>query len=289
MIDGGDSENPLILDGLSSIEFMWYLHVAVVNSTGLPVRNADVIVKDNANGTFEEAFSTDSEGYARGIIVTEYMETLSGRTYFTPHNITTTFDGNVSYVVPEPWINHSMEIVSILSELKDYILLDKGWNLISIPRIRSDTSLLTTLEPLDGQYDAVQRYNTTDNNDPWEHYHISKPSYMNDLKNLNQNMGYWIHITEPTGTTFVFNGSTLFTSQFISLHRGWNMVGYPSLTSYNRTEGLNNLSVGNHVDAVWSYNAALQRWEHMDENDYFLIGKGYYIHATQECEWEVPL
>ena len=67
------------------------------------------------------------------------------------------------------------------------------------------------------------------------------------------------------------------------------MVGYPSLTTYNRTEGLNNLAFNNQVDTIWSYDATTQKWEEMGESDYFEIGKGYYIHAKSECEWEVPL
>jgi hypothetical protein len=102
-------------------------------------------------------------------------------------------------------------------------------------------------------------------------------------------MGFWIHITNPGDTTFLYNGTQPTSNQTISLYPGWNMVGYPSLTSYNRTEGLNNLTFDDQVDAIWSYDASTQKWEEMGESDYFEIGRGYYIHATAECEWEVPL
>jgi hypothetical protein len=67
------------------------------------------------------------------------------------------------------------------------------------------------------------------------------------------------------------------------------MVGYPSLTSYNRTEGLNNLTFNTHIDTIWTHNAATQKYKQLTESDYFEIGKGYYIHAKEECTWVVPL
>jgi hypothetical protein len=102
-------------------------------------------------------------------------------------------------------------------------------------------------------------------------------------------MGFWIHITDLGGILFKYSGAQPTSNQTISLHPGWNMVGYPSLINYNRTKGLNNITFGDQVDAIWSYDAATQKWEEMGESDYFEIGKGYYVHAKSECEWEVPL
>jgi hypothetical protein len=67
------------------------------------------------------------------------------------------------------------------------------------------------------------------------------------------------------------------------------MVGYPSKTSYNRTLALNNVDFGDQVDAVWTYNAAAQRWGEIGEFDHFFMGKGYWIHSNVKIAWEVPL
>jgi hypothetical protein len=67
------------------------------------------------------------------------------------------------------------------------------------------------------------------------------------------------------------------------------MVGYPSLTSYNRTEGLNNLTFNQEVDLIQWYDASTKNWHDLEENDYFVPGRGYWIHTSVECEWEVPL
>jgi hypothetical protein len=66
-------------------------------------------------------------------------------------------------------------------------------------------------------------------------------------------------------------------------------VGYPSLTSYNRSVGLNNLTFGTDVDCIQWYDAAAQTWHFMGPDDYFIPGRGYWIHSKVEATWEVPL
>ncbi len=142
---------------------------------------------------------------------------------------------------------------------------------------------------IDGWYDAVQWYNVSDSSDPWKHNQNSKPSHLNDLTDIDHTMGFWIHITNPGDTVFLYNGTQPTSNQSIPLHPGWNMVGYPSLTNRNRTAALNNLTFGAEVDAIWTFNAATRKWEEIGAGDYFEVGRGYWIHATQECVWEVAI
>jgi hypothetical protein len=168
------------------------------------------------------------------------------------------------------------------------MILKNGWNLISIPLIQQEQNLAEVLELIDGYYDAVQWFDVTDTSYPWKHFKVGK-SFGNDLFELNETMGFWIHITQPGDTIFVYNGTTPTSNQTIQLHIGWNMVGYPSQTSYNRTVGLNNLTFVQEVDLIQWYDAETQTWHDLDENDYFVPGRGYWVHANVECEWEVPL
>ncbi|MEE9152118.1 MAG: C25 family cysteine peptidase [Thermoplasmata archaeon] len=171
----------------------------------------------------------------------------------------------------------------------DTMELEEGWNLISISLIQSDTSLSSVLESIDGEYDAVQWYDPTDTIDPWKHHQIIKPSHLNDLDEINHDMGFWIHITKSGGSTFRYIGSEPQGNQQITLHKGWNLVGYPSLTSYNRTQALNNLTFGTDIDAIWAYNAVMQRWEQVGPSSYFEVGRGYWVHAITDRVWEVPI
>jgi parallel beta-helix repeat protein len=171
----------------------------------------------------------------------------------------------------------------------NFTFLYEGWNLISLPLIQSDSNLREVLSPISGSYDAVQWYNTTDTNDPWKHNHSLKPDYLNDFHFIHHKMGFWVHVTELGGVLFKHSGTQPTSNQTIQLHPGWNIVGYPSLTNYNRTKGLNNLEFGTDVDCIQWYDTATQTWHLMGPNDLFVPGRGYWIHSKVETTWEVPL
>jgi outer membrane protein assembly factor BamB len=167
-------------------------------------------------------------------------------------------------------------------------ILKYGWNLISVPLIQAERNLDNVLSSIAGKYDAVQRYDAMDVNDSWKHNKIDK-SFGNDLFEIDETMGFWIHITTPGDTIFIHNGSPPTENQTIELQPGWNLIGYSSRTEYDRTEGLNNLAFGSEVDSIWTYDATIQEWKEMDLLSYFEIGKGYFIHANVEVAWEIPL
>ncbi len=172
--------------------------------------------------------------------------------------------------------------------ITDYITLKQGWNLISIPLNQDNQDLENVLENIDGYYDAVQWYDVSDSNDPWKHHKVGKP-YGNDLTKINESMGFWVHITEPGETIFLYNGTLPTENQTITLHPGWNQVGYPSKTVYNRTEGLKTIDFGSEVDRVQWFEARTQMWYEMGSDDNFEPTRGYWIHAKTQCLWEVPL
>jgi parallel beta-helix repeat protein len=193
--------------------------------------------------------------------------------------------GDTPYVID----SDSQDDFPLMNPFGNYIFLREGWNLVSIPFIQTDTILSQVLSSIKGAYNAVQWLNATDPADPWKHNSTSKPSHLNDLENIDHTIGFWIHIIEPGGALFEYLGTKPSSNQSIILHSGWNMVGNPSLTNHNRTEGLNNLTFNVEVDAIWTFDAALQKWEEIGINDFFEPGRGYWIHATTKCEWEVPL
>ncbi len=193
--------------------------------------------------------------------------------------------GDTPYIID----SDSMDNYPLMSPSGNFILLYEGWNLISIPLLQSDSFFESILSPLNGLYDSVQYYNSSDHSDNWKHTHTSKPAHTDDLETIDLSMGFWIHIIAEGRILFEYSGTQPTSNKTILLHPGWNMVGYPSLTSYNRTEGLNNLTFNDHVDAIWSYDVATQKWEEMGESDYFIVGRGYYIHVKSECEREVPM
>ncbi len=198
--------------------------------------------------------------------------------------------GDTSYLGPWSLEDHYplMHPFQIYNQ-QNYIQLNQGWNLISLPTLQNDTDIQTVLQSIEGDYDAAQWYDMSDSRDPWKHYHASKPSHMNDLTNIDHTMGLWIHVTRPSGTTLFLQGDSPTTNQSINLHHGWNMVGYPSTTSRLRDDALNNLDFGSDVDAVQYYDSQTGKIKNLEENEYMKPRMGYWIHATTFCVWEVPL
>ncbi len=278
-----DSDSVLIVQN--------YLHVLVIDEGDAPMQGAWVNVTDG--GVPDFSGRTEADGYIRWIVVTDRIYYYGNVATENTTGISVE-NGSLSFTCltsPNP-----NDIDMFLSHVEIFkgsavagVNLVFGWNLISIPYIQSDTNLGSVLSSISGSYDVVQRYNASDTADPWKHNKTGKLPELNDLENLDHTMGFWIHITDPGGKFFQYPGTEPTENQNITLYPGWNLVGYPSNTSYNRTDGLNKLTYGNEVNVIWSYDAAKQRWEMMGEFDNFVHGKGYWIHANSEVDWEVPI
>ncbi len=169
------------------------------------------------------------------------------------------------------------------------IHLNFGWNLVSFPYSGPDSNPDQVLESINGQYDAVQTYNTFDTVDSWKHLNILKPLSLNDLQDLDNKMGFYIHITDPDGAELVIEGPAPSSSLSIILEAGWNLVGYPSETPKAIDIALNNLDFGYEVDAILSLNNVSKAFTHIGEFDEMEPGKGYWIHATSDCEWIINI
>ncbi|UCG68079.1 MAG: hypothetical protein JSV09_09605, partial [Thermoplasmata archaeon] len=167
--------------------------------------------------------------------------------------------------------------------------LTYGWNLISIPLDQTDTSLLKVLESISGYYDGVEYYDSSDMIDHWKHNNTSKPQYLNDFEIIDHTMGFWVHIIEPGGVLLQVPGNHFTENQKITLYSGWNLVGFPSSNSKLRDAALNNLTFGDQVDSIWTFDSITKDWKEIGPLDDFVIGRGYWIFAKSQCEWEVPL
>jgi murein tripeptide amidase MpaA len=185
--------------------------------------------------------------------------------------------------------NQSVVKIEILPLDWSNIPLDFGWNLISLPLLQKDITLDAVLDSIAGDYDAIQWYNVSDLQDPWKHHQIYKAANLNDLYFIDHTMGFWIHINKPGGTTLNTTGWQLSSPESVPLHIGWNLVGYPSMTSHNRTNGLNGLDFGTDVDCIQWYDTSTQTWHFLDQDDNFVPGRGYWIHSKVETDWTVPL
>ncbi|UCG69560.1 MAG: VCBS repeat-containing protein [Thermoplasmata archaeon] len=186
---------------------------------------------------------------------------------------------------------NGVEVYITQTQIFYKIDLSEGWNLISLPLIQSETNVDSVFSTIDGQYNAVQCYDSSYANDPWKHYHTQKPSEMIDLTDVNHTMGIWIYVIQPGGTVLTVNGNEIGMGQSITIRPGWNLVGYPSKTDKLRDDALGNLFFDTDVDSIWTYDAATQSWEEIGPSDYFEVGMGYWIHSMRDVDivWNVPL
>ncbi len=173
-------------------------------------------------------------------------------------------------------------------ETKVHIQLYMGWNMISIPAKPNDPSLEIVLNSIIGQYDAVQWYNPEDPADQWKHNRPGKP-FGNDLDMIEPRMGLWVHMINNAVLIpdLIIQDPGYF--EFVPLSKGWNFIGYPSVTTRDVTTAL----AGVPYDMVQTYDAATGQWISYDPNTgsgdltEMDLGRGYWIHATASDIWEV--
>jgi parallel beta-helix repeat protein len=265
------------------------LGISLISSTDNRIYHNNFIGNTNQAGDDQDLNNWDNGYPSGGNYWSDYLgvdsyngpnQDLLGSDGIGDSNYSIDSDSVDHYPLMEPYGYKSLENITILKE---------GWNLISIPLIQTETNIEIVLDSISDSYDTVQWYNIGDFFDQWKHNQTSKPEHMNDLKRISHKISFWIHITKPGETVFTYNGFQPTSNQSIQFQPGWNMVGYPSLTSRNRTEGLNNLEFGVDVDVIQWFDAANKAWYSMGPNDSFVPGRGYWMYSNIDSGWEVPL
>lgn len=159
--------------------------------------------------------------------------------------------------------------------------LAEGWNLVSVPLIQSDTTRQTVLHTIDGNYATVQGYHAGKSR-PWLHWHRDKPNYFNDVIEVNHKNGYYIDMVVPD---YLVTVGKVAVYEEISLKSGWNLVGNPCLTAQLRDDALS--SIAGKYNMVEFYDTVKDKEVRLEDIDYMEPGLGYWIHATQDCVWEI--
>ena len=157
-----------------------------------------------------------------------------------------------------------------------------GHNLVSVPLLIDDTSassvlITTTVTP--SAFTYARYYDSTDSSDPWKEY--SANAYR-DLFRIDNGMGLWAGSSGPAQITV----AGVVPDQYrILLKAGWNLVGYPSLTSRNVSDalaGLPILRVEGYDSSAPNYNLRV-----LSGNDLMAPGQGYWILVSSDSTWLV--
>ncbi len=160
------------------------------------------------------------------------------------------------------------------------ISLHHGWNLISFPLIPTDTSVGNLLSSISGNWDIVKCYNSQDTADPWKTHRVG--AYTNDLTDIDNTMGFWLHVTNSTDDLIIYGNEPVTTN--IILKAGWNQVSHPS----NSTDTMANALWGTGADRVECYNAGVPYLiKEMGSGEMMIPGNGYWVRVLADSVWTV--
>ena len=175
--------------------------------------------------------------------------------------------------------------------------LVQGWNLVSFNVQPTSTAIATVLSSLAGNYDLVYAWDAGATSNNWLKYSPTAPGYSNSLNNLDEKMGFWIHMT--AADTLNVTGSVPVTTN-INLSTaggGWNLVAYPSAVDRPLPEALSDNGVGTDFSLIYAYHAnePADPWKLFSRtaptwsNDLTELepGWGYWIKVSADHTWSV--
>lgn len=168
--------------------------------------------------------------------------------------------------------------------------LSQGWNLISFSCLGDDTNIklfFNNATFINDSFKAIFSYDVNDVNDPWKSYNPYLPNWtIQDLSYISRRRGYWIYFENQSN--LIINGS-LKTPTLIYLKKGWNLLGYPSLTNKPINETYDRLKPD--YDYIYMYNSSNNEWKQYTWNtskpslqnlNYTIINFGYWIYILND-------
>jgi len=170
------------------------------------------------------------------------------------------------------------------------IELKPGFNLISLPVLPANLSVLAALSALQFgiDYDAVYRYNTTT-----EQFEVFRNiSWLNQFTELELGKGYYIYMLRAKNLTV--SGTARTTRQNISLTGAnkWNLVGWSSLSTKNIASSVSGLNLDTEFGAIEWYNISSGTFIGYYDTDEayntlheFSPYNGYWFYVLRNASW----
>jgi hypothetical protein len=166
--------------------------------------------------------------------------------------------------------------------------LRKGLNLVSLPFCLSDEDLDQVFAPI---ADRLRRVWSYGDDDIWRSFVPNIPQ--SSLVSVDSFRGYWIDMRADAELT-LYAGECA--PSVLSLRKGWNLVGYPSLQTRDIAEAV--ASLGDALQVAWwydsldagnpwrSYAPAAAPWS----NNLLTMapGRGYWLLVNRDYTWTLP-
>ena len=154
---------------------------------------------------------------------------------------------------------------------------------ISIPTSEMNWSIESVFDPIMEDIDSIQTYDALMKQ--WLYYSPEGPVWMNSLNTIDNTMGIWVHVTSASDVNLPLIGAAPSGSTLITLTKGWNLVGYPSFDG-NRTISQAFAGVSWDIiqlcDQTRPYNI-----KSVPGSIKAIPGRGYWVHATEDCIWTI--
>ncbi|MFQ6107270.1 MAG: M14 family zinc carboxypeptidase [Thermoplasmata archaeon] len=175
--------------------------------------------------------------------------------------------------------NDATSVIIEIDPSKYRVPLRQGWNLVSLPLAPVSNDISMILSSISGKYTSVRYYRSNFSADPWKENSAWK--MYNDLTVANETMALWIDV--PQDVNLDVEGVIAPTTK-IHLFKGWNFVGYPSLSDRRLLDAL----AGVPTIEVQTYDPSPPYYlKEMSPGQYFRTGAGYWILVSEDTNWIV--
>ncbi len=170
-----------------------------------------------------------------------------------------------------------------------------GWNMVSFDLVPQNTAIADVLSSLSGNYNLVYAWNAQ--TQAWLLYDPN-PLAPDALHDLDQRMGFWIHMTAADTLEVVGSiPSATDIDLYFAGSSGWNLVGYPASTEGPLPGALEDHGAPEAASLVYAFHAddVLDPWKLYDESapvwasDLTALSRnwGYWVKVTGNHTWHV--
>ena len=214
--------------------------------------------------------------------------------------------------IPATWVDDSVHVYAIPTEITYNCTLAVGWNYISLPLIPEDDDIEVVLASLEGKYDQIWAYVDGE----WQVYLPGQPDEyyiitgLTKLEKMADGLGYAIKMTEVgnlTGTGLEIEiGAIVPPTYPISV--SWNLVGFKTM-DFNSdgeiTQSDDTMKARHYLktmdqdadgeiigDEVWYlrfYDPDTDRFYELYDSSNMLVCRGYWLYARVAGEISPPI
>ncbi len=157
--------------------------------------------------------------------------------------------------------------------------LPPGPNLVSVPLIQSNESIETVLQTV--EYDKAWHYDSS--SQEWKWY-MKHKDYRRGLWKMNQTMGIWVNVTKDSNLTAA---GIIPAQTTIHLHKGWNLVSFPS---FNPSYTVSDMRMDSGAVSVEGYDPLPPySLRVLGDGEVLQAGYGYWARVEADTAWTITI